>query len=849
MVRCTLVAMRSFVAIVLIATLAACGDDDGPPPGSNLPATWTISGPGITVEIRRAPYGLSIRDAAGTERLASIAEPRDGGYAPLAWTTGQTRWRPGGISKGYYTFSSTLDPWRDDWLVVEAEASPDRLVLVLRDNGTGSARMVVEHVATDHALRVAARLEGGEPRAWSAAFATPPDEGFLGFGERFNKTNQRGVEVYSWAEEGGFGTGEGTVAGPMNPSPNGEAMAYYPVPFFVSTRGYAFWLDSTWRNEFELATAHDDAWRVWDIGPSLAFEVFLPKEDARPWPYRLIDAFTARVGRPMLPPAWTYGPRRRVNRNDVQMGVSEIQAMRDLDLAITAVDDSMHFLPKGNHVGIEEELRAWVAEGHRLSYRMNGYYNSLLAAGDTPLRDVVAEGVAAGHFLLGPDGQPSEVELISGEYLTVYQVDFTSDAATAWYQRMFDWATSLGYDGFMYDFGEYVQPNSVASNGMTGEELHNLYPVLYQRAAHDHFESGPRAGDWLAFARSGYTGAWQYVPMIWGGDPAASFEDSDGLPSMIRAGVNLGVVGAANWGGDIGGFHCAADGYAAADGELMTRWIQQGSMTPNMQDQDACVLALDTGEKASIWSSPEAMEAWRTYARLHTRLFPYLYTLAHEANATGAPLMRHPFLEHPDRPELASVDDAYYFGPAIYVAPVVERGAVTKTVLLPPGQYLDWAHETVIAGGAEVTIDAPLALLPLLLRAGHLVPMLDPTIDTLTTETNPDVVGPDDVADVYDVVAFLTRESASDGASFDLWNGERLEATYTAAFAPPALPEATDPAELATCATGCYRRDALAGGVSRIRITAPAGTTVTAGGLTLASTSTRRIRWDLYVVD
>ena len=223
---------------------------------------------------------------------------------------------------------------------------------------------------------------------------------------------------------------------------------------------------------------------------------------------------------------------------------------------------------------------------------------------------------------------------------------------------------------------------------------------------------------------------------------------------MLRAGINIGVSGVPNWGGDIGGFHCIADGASAADGELITRWIEQGALTPIMQDQNACVGG-DASMKASIWTSADAQAAWKTYARLHTRLQPYFRALGQLAHETGAPIIRHVFLEHPDRVDLAGEDTAYYLGPALYVAPVITRGAVTKTVDLPAGTYLDWHDQTLVDGGAEVTLDAPLAKLPLLLRAGYLVPLLDPTIDTLSTEDDPDIVSADDVADVYDVVGLL----------------------------------------------------------------------------------------------
>lgn len=248
--------------------------------------------------------------------------------------------------------------------------------------------------------------------------------------------------------------------------------------------------------------------------------------------------------------------------------------------------------------------------------------------------------------------------------------------------------------------------------------------------------------------------------------------------------------------------------------------------------------------KASIWRSADAQTAWRTYARLHTRLFPYLYTLGKQANATGAPIIRHVFLEQPDRVDLADEDGAYYFGPARYVAPVVARGARDKTVRLPAGTFLNWDTRELVRGGATVTLAAPLDRPPLLLRAGHLVPLLDPTIDTLAEESSAAIVSMADVADVYDVVGLL--EVGAPAAAFTLHDGDTLSATWTGTFAAPAsLTPAMDEAELAAC-VGCWLRETLAGGVERVRISAPAGA-ITAGGLSLTATSARRIRWDLYL--
>jgi hypothetical protein len=138
-------------------------------------------------------------------------------------------------------------------------------------------------------------------------------------------------------------------------------------------------------------------------------------------------------------------------------------------------------------------------------------------------------------------------------------------------------------------------------------------------------------------------------------------------------------------------------------------------------------------------------------------------------------------------------------------------------------------------------VEAPIGEIPLFLRDGHLLPLLDPSIDTLFRETNPEVVGPDDVADVYDVVGFISPETGR--AAFAFWDGRTLEATWAGCPIEFALPEARDEDDLRTCG-GCWLVEDLGAGLVRARISAPDGE-VRAGGLVLDSRVGRRIRWDL----
>lgn len=807
--------------VLLLGLLAACGSSSPTKPscGAGVDVDhYTLQNGDLTATITTNPYKLTVVDAKGK----TVA---DGGT--LGWTTGTF-----GIGRsvylGYLFDDPHLDPYREQLQVVSATQTDGELDVVMHTtNGTDDDNtcIAVTHKVRDGALRVEASTET-PPVAWEIAFASPADEAFLGLGERYDHVDHRGFSLYNWPEEGGLTKGEDSLPDGDNPQPNGGTMTYYPVPFMLSTQGYGFWLDTTYFNQFELANESPDRWRAWDVAPTLAFEVYVPHaSDTRPWPLQVIDTFTATTGRAMVPPDWSFGPRRRIDRGDMQGAVSEIQAHRDLDLALTMVDDTDHFQPDGAEIGHETEIKAWVQNGKDLGYKMIGYYNPYFSADPmSPLADATNEGLTKGYFLMAPDG-PGKVTLISGKTLTVYTVDVTNPDAVTFFTKQFKRALDLGYSGWMYDFGEYVQGNWTSHDGQTGVSLHDAFPVLYDKAAHDALEQMVPDHDWYYFSRSGYTGAQQYAPMTWSGDPDASFGQAEGLPAQVRAAITLSMSGVAHVGSDIGGFKCQHNTVDTANGELLARWIEAGSMTSDMHDDDACS---GGSGKATIWDSPDAQAAWKTYAKLHTRLGAYMSSLAQIAHTTGQPVVMSPYLVHPEVRALAPIDTAFYFGPSLYAIPVVTRGATTVTTTLPPGEFIDWRDGSLRDG--TVTLPAPLRELPLLLVDGGLVPLYDATIATLAPETNASVVGPSDVADVFDVAGAVSK--ATGKATFTLADGGTLTATYSGASI--------------SCA-GCTVTQ-VSSRVQRVQVTTTADTT--AGGLALKSTNvTRKLRWDIYVID
>ncbi len=264
--------------------------------------------------------------------------------------------------------------------------------------------------------------------------------------------------------------------------------------------------------------------------------------------------------------------------------------------------------------------------------------------------------------------------------------------------------------------------------------------------------------------------------MIWPGDLDASFakhgeavDDGGnkynavgGLPASVVAGLSLGPSGYPFYGSDTGGYR-----HSPPDKELFTRWFEQTALSSVMQ--------VGTSSNDVAWEptpdngfDDEMLGWYRKYTRLHLRLFPYEWTLAKRIAEDGRPIQRALGLAYP---ELGlHPNDVYLFGDDLLVAPVVERGVTSREVPLPPGTWLDYWTGEAHEGPSTITVDAPLDTLPLFVRAGGIIPMLRPTIDTMAPTTDPATV------DSFATTAGLLWVRVAPGAksSFTLYDGSEL---------------------------------------------------------------------------
>ncbi len=239
----------------------------------------------------------------------------------------------------------------------------------------------------------------------------------------------------------------------------------------------------------------------------------------------------------------------------------------------------------------------------------------------------------------------------------------------------------------------------------------------------------------------------------WTGDAASTWAS---MRQQIATIVGLGLSGVPYSGPDIGGFS------GVPDDELYVRWLQMSVLLPYCRTHS--VLGAP-GREPYRFDDParSIIVAW---LRFRYRLLPYLYTLAHEATASGAPLVR-PLWWPPAGPDSGPVtssaadggptagsdpagegDDAFLLGDALLVAPVTTSGATGRTVGLPAGEWRSmWSFDGGGGtGGSVVHVDGAAGRLPLLVRSGSIVPLDDAWVGgddpcRLDTDADRDIPG------------------------------------------------------------------------------------------------------------
>jgi alpha-glucosidase/alpha-D-xyloside xylohydrolase len=253
----------------------------------------------------------------------------------------------------------------------------------------------------------------------------------------------------------------------------------------------------------------------------------------------------------------------------------------------------------------------------------------------------------------------------------------------------------------------------------------------------------PNVRPW-SLHRNGYPGIAQWGGWVWSGDTESSWKT---LEAQIAVGINYSLSIGPYWGSDIGGFYANNE----LTGELYARWFQFAAFCgsfrshgrtwwtrlpwgwglPDMgpREFNNTNAPIPPDDRRNILQSemnnPAIEPVAKKYAELRYALLPYTYTLAWEARNTGLPLMRALWLHYPDDSAARSTGDEFLWGRDLLIAPVYQKGATSRAVYLPSGDWYDWWTNERLTGARVLTRNVDLATMPIYVRAGAIVP-LDP---------------------------------------------------------------------------------------------------------------------------
>ncbi len=576
----------------------------------------------------------------------------------------------------------------------------------------------------------------------SLAFSCAAADRFLGFGAQADGIDHRGHTVAMWTSEPGIGK---QMADDEYPDlwflVGTRHASSFGLPTWASNRGYQGLVGSDARSVFEVCSKRDDVFRieVWSNKFTLWIYEGTPAD-------ALSRATRSVLGRPMRPPPMAFAPW-----NDAVFGPANVRRvaklLRDNHIPSSAIwtEDFRGGTDEPSGYRLTEEwdtdrtlypdAEAVAAELSDGGFAWQAYFNTFVVDGTR----IAEEAKDGGHLVGSPDGG---AYLFSGvTFKPTGLADLSRPATREWVKGYLRKALDIGFSGWMADYGEWLPQDAVLASGEDPLQAHNRYAREWARLNQEVMDE--RVGDGKQrtfFARAGWIGSNTVTPVVWAGDQRTSFQKDDGLPTVIPMGINLGLAGVSMYAHDIAGYQSATN--PPSTKELFFRWVSLGALTPVMRTHHG----IDARNNWRLDSDAETLGHYKRWAQFHIQLYPYLDAHSAEAEATGVPIVRALALMTPDEDRGWTISDEYFLGGAMLVAPVIDEGAVSRSVYLPRGEWVSWDGTTRVTGPVDVTVAAPMGELPIFLRKGACIPRLPSRVETLLDAAPPTV----DLNDVKD---------------------------------------------------------------------------------------------------
>lgn len=515
-------------------------------------------------------------------------------------------------------------------------------------------------------------------RRINPVFTLTADEMIFGCGESATGLNKVGQKVNLF------------VTDPQGPETD---QMYKPIPFFMSNRGYGMFMHTSAPVTCDFGATYIGLNKMFMGDENLDLFVFFGE------PKDILDEYTDLVGKPGMPPLWSFGTwMSRITYFSEKEGYDVAANIRKnkypcdvihFDTGWFDVDWQCDYKFSENRFqNPQQMLKDLKSQGFHVCLWQLPYF--------TPKNRYFPELIKKDMYVKNGNGELPYEDVV---------LDFSNPETVKWYQDKLAGLLNIGVSAIKVDFGEAAPLNGIYASGKSGWYEHNLYPVRYDMAVSEitkklHNEN-------IMWARAAWAGSQRY-PLHWGGDAATT---NTGMLGTLRAGLSFGLSGFSFWSHDMGGF------VKSTPEDLYCRWLPFGFLTSHTRAHGA------PPTEPWLYDSKRVQDVFRKSAEMKYRLMPYVYAQAKECTEKGLPMLRALFVEFPDDPGAWRVDDEYLFGSQILVAPLLESGITGRTVYLPEGKWIDYQTEKVYEGGWH-KIEAGSLPIIMLVRDGSVLPHL-----------------------------------------------------------------------------------------------------------------------------
>nr|XP_012788816.1 unnamed protein product [Sorex araneus] len=460
------------------------------------------------------------------------------------------------------------------------------------------------------------------------------------------------------------------------------------------------------------------------IGGIFDFYMFLG-----PTPENVVQQFTDVVGRPYLPPYWSLGfhlCRQGYSMDELKKTVDRMRLFDIPQVArpeaptperkgpvtwdvqysdIDYMDRHMDFTyDRTNFLGLPEYVKELKTEGLHYVIDLDPFLTKDEPVGTYKPYDL---GKDLGIWVNNSDGVTAAIGKAWPPGDCVFP-DFTNPKTGEWWiQLCTEFKGTLDFDGIAIDMNEPANFRAGQQPGCQ-ENLLN-YPPFMPEGSLSRPSACQNATKKRAFvvSRSTFVGSGKYTGH-WLGDNYSQWRD---MHMSIIGMLEFNLFGIPYTGASVCGFN------GNATYELCLRWMQLGAFYPYSRNHNA----MGSKEQDPGVFGEEFAVISRSVLRNRYFLLPYLYTLFYRSHVSGDTVVRGLVNEFTSDPQAHEIDRAFLWGPALMIVPVLEEGEHM------PSSWI----------GKFVEIPAPLDIIPLFIRGGHILPTQNPDRTTTMSRLNP----------------------------------------------------------------------------------------------------------------